>query len=66
MKCQSLLLTYRKRGSGTLVKCFLDRIKENHTTALGICPKCGSQFGRQAVIRNKAAIKIVGGKVYWK
>ena len=66
MKCQTLLLVYRKRGSGSLVKCFLERTQQDFTQAPGICPKCGSQFGREAVIKNKAAVKIVGGKVYWK
>lgn len=64
--CQELLLTYHKGGSGQLVKIHLHRIKEDFTKEKGICPGCETPFGREAVIKNKAALKVIGGKLYWK
>ena len=49
-----------------LVKCFFERILKDFTESLGICPRCGSKFGRETIIRAKPAIKIIGGKVFWK
>jgi hypothetical protein len=63
-KCQSKLYQYRKGGKGSLVKCFLHKINTDYTIERGICPKCHSMFARKAVIRNKKANKILGGKVF--
>ncbi|BDY03786.1 hypothetical protein F0521_08270 [Ferrimonas sp. YFM] len=62
-RCRTQLLRYRKGGNGALVKCFMERITEDHTQEPGICPGCGSQFGRQTLIRGVPALKMVGGKV---
>lgn len=65
-KCRAKLLQYKKGGNGALVKCFVERISKDHTEQLGICPSCGSQFGRETLIRGVPAIKIIGGKVQVK
>ena len=62
--CRSLLLHYRKGGGGQLIKCHLHKITEDFTTEKGICPQCGKQWGREAVIKNRPALRIVGKKVY--
>ncbi|WP_028108640.1 hypothetical protein [Ferrimonas futtsuensis] len=62
-RCRTQLLRYRKGGNGALVKCFIERITEDNTQEPGICPGCGSQFGRQTLIRGVPALKMVGGKV---
>ena len=64
--CRTLLVRYRKGGGGHLIKCHLHKIVEDFTTGKGICPQCGRQWGREVIIKNKPALKIVGGKVYWK
>ena len=65
-KCRFKLLQYKKGGTGSLVKCFIERITKNFTEQLGICPSCESQFGRETMIRGVPAIKIIGGKVQVK
>ena len=64
--CQYLLLTYHKGGKGQLVKIHLHKIVEDFTQQKGICPKCGSQFGREAVIKNHPALRVIGGKLFHK
>jgi len=59
-------LRYRKGGTGFLRKCYEHKIREDHTAQLGVCPRCGSVFGRPAIIKQLPALKIVGGKVYWR
>lgn len=66
MKCSTKLCTYLKGGRGMLVKTFLHKIKRDYTLSRGVCPSCGSTFARAAVIKNKEANKIIGGKVYTK
>ena len=61
--CGCLLYKYRKGGPGHLVKCFKDRVTEDHTEDGLTCPDCGTQFAREAMIRGKPAYKIVQGKV---
>ncbi|CAB0150892.1 hypothetical protein PSI9734_01331 [Pseudidiomarina piscicola] len=46
-----------------MVKCFVERIVEDHTQATGICPSCGQEFARETMIRGAPAYKMVGGKV---
>lgn len=65
-KCRAPLYKYRKGGKGALVKCFVERIVENHTHEVGICPGCGQEFARETMIRGTPAYKIVGGKVMVK
>lgn len=65
-KCRVPLYKYRKGGKGALVKCFVERIVENHTHEVGICPSCGQEFARETMIRGTPAYKIVGGKVMVK
>jgi len=62
-KCSYQLLKYRKGGKGALVKCFIQRIAADFTTDRGVCPKCGSHFARQTMIRGTPALKMIGGKV---
>jgi DNA-directed RNA polymerase subunit M/transcription elongation factor TFIIS len=64
--CSSLLYEYHKAGSGLLVKCYKDRIKEDYTRGDLRCPKCGSEFARERMIHGKPAHKIIQGKVYVK
>jgi len=65
-KCRHKLLQYKKGGTGSLVKCFIERISKNYTETLGVCANCESQFGRDSMIRGVPAIKIIGGKVLVK
>lgn len=65
-KCGAKLYRYRKGGKGALVKCFKERIVEDLTQQLGLCPDCSSLFGRETLIRGAPAIKIAGGKVRMK
>lgn len=63
-RCKSKLFKYRKGGKGALVKCFKERITEDHTAEPCRCPGCGAEFAREALIRGTPAYKIIGGKVY--
>ncbi|USD63730.1 hypothetical protein J4N45_22445 [Vibrio sp. SCSIO 43140] len=65
-KCGCKLYRYRKGGKGALVKCFKERITEDYTSALGVCPDCESVFGRDTLIKGAPAIKMIGGKVRMK
>lgn len=64
--CQFLLLTYKKGGKGQLIKCHFHKIIKDNTTIKGMCPSCGIVWGRQTLIKQKPALKIIGDKVYWK
>ena len=64
--CKTLLFKYRKGGKGALVKCFIERIVEDHTAIPCECPKCQQTFAREALIRGAPAYKIIGGKVHMK
>lgn len=65
-KCQTFLYRYQKEGGGELVKCYVDKIVEDATNGDLCCPKCDGQFARNAIIHNRPAHKIIGGKVYVK
>ena len=65
-KCQTVLLKYRKGGKGQLIKCHLHKLVKNFTINPGICQNCDVQWGREATIKNKPALKIIGDRVYWK
>lgn len=65
-KCRALLYKYRKGGKGALVKCFIERIVEDHTLSPCICPECGGVFAREALVRGTPAFKMIGGKVMMK
>jgi hypothetical protein len=64
--CKAPIFKYRKGGKGALVKCFIERIVENHTTTPCLCPGCGQEFARETMIRGTPAYKIIGGKVHMK
>lgn len=64
--CNGRLYEYHKVGSGLLVKCYKDRIKEDYTRGDLRCPACGTAFAREGMIRGKPAHKIIQGKVYVK
>ncbi len=66
MQCKTVLFKYRKGGKGALVKCFKERIIDDHTTTPGHCPGCGQEFARETLIRGTPAYKMVGGKVHMK
>ncbi|MBH0056785.1 hypothetical protein I6F65_07410 [Pseudoalteromonas sp. SWXJZ94C] len=65
-QCKTQLYTYRKGGKGALIKCFVERIVQNYTQQIGICPSCERQFARTTVIRGVPAYKMIGGKVTFK
>ncbi|MGD8231790.1 hypothetical protein [Vibrio sp. TRT 1302] len=65
-KCKSHLFKYRKGGKGALVKCFKERIVEDHTDKPCFCPSCGIEFARDTLVRGTPAFKIIGGKVTMK
>lgn len=62
--CRQLLYKYHKEGPGHLVKCYKDRIVEDHTHGELRCPHCGEEFAREAMIHGKPANKIIQGKVF--
>ncbi len=64
--CKTQLFKYKKGGKGSLVKCFKERITEDHTTTSCTCPKCGTVFAREMLIRGTPAYKIIGGKAFMK
>lgn len=65
-QCRTLLYKYRKGGDGGLVKCFVERISEDHTNGDLHCPECGQEFARERMMAGKPAHKIIGGKVFTK
>lgn len=64
--CNSQLFKYHKAGKGALLKCFKERISKDYTTTLCICPNCEKQFAREMIIRGTPALKMIGGKVWFK
>ena len=64
--CRRLLYKYRKGGTGGLVKCFVERIVEDHTEGDLRCPQCGQEFARFKMMEGQRAHKIIQGKVYTK
>jgi predicted RNA-binding Zn-ribbon protein involved in translation (DUF1610 family) len=63
-RCGVLLYRYHKGGTGGLVKCFLERIAEDHTNGDMKCPHCGQEFARLRTIGGRPAHKIIRGKVF--
>lgn len=66
LQCKTPLFKYRKGGKGALVKCFIERIVEDHTILACHCPGCGQAFARETMIRGAPAYKMIGGKVHMK
>lgn len=64
--CKAPLFKYRKGGKGALVKCFIERIVDDHTTTPCECPGCGQPFARETMMRGTPAYKMIGGKVHMK
>lgn len=64
--CNTVLYKYQKEGPGKLVKCYVDRIAKDYTKGDLLCPKCGQQFARHAIIHSRPAHKMIGGKVLVK
>jgi ribosomal protein S27E len=65
-QCKALLFKYRKGGKGSLVKCFKERIVQDHTKLDCTCPKCERIFARDTLVRGAPAFKMIGGKVVMK
>jgi hypothetical protein len=65
-KCNTLLYNYDKEGAGSLIKCFVDRIKKNKTKGDLKCPKCFQEFARLSKIKGRPIHKIIRGKVFTK
>ena len=65
-QCRTLLYKYHKAGDGHLVKCFIDRIKNDYTNGDLKCPKCNNEFARLTMKYRKPAQKIIQGKVFIK
>jgi uncharacterized Zn finger protein (UPF0148 family) len=64
MRCRTLLYRYQKRGTGGLVKCYEERILEDHTNGDLCCPDCGQTFARHRMMSGKPVHKIIQGKVF--
>jgi hypothetical protein len=64
--CNAPLYKYRKGGKGALVKCFKERIVEDFTVKTCECPQCYKTFARDMLVRGTPAIKMMGGKVWFK
>jgi hypothetical protein len=65
-KCRRLLYRYRKPGRGGLVKCYEERIAEDHTDGDLRCPECKQEFARYKMYGNRPAHKIIQGKIFIK
>lgn len=63
-RCRTLLYRYRKRGTGGLVKCYVERIVEDRTAGDLRCPSCNQVFARERMMSGKPVHKIIGGKVF--
>jgi hypothetical protein len=63
-KCKFKLYVYRKGGTGSLVKCYVERITHDFTKGDLTCPQCESVFAREATIHGRPAHKMIGGKVF--
>lgn len=63
-RCKAKLYKYRKGGTGSLVKCWLERISVDYTTERGVCPSCSSVFAKPAMVRGRPANKIIGNRVF--
>ena len=63
-RCRTLLYKYAKGGTGGLVKCFVERILEDHTRGDLCCPDCGQQFARPWATSGKPAHRIIQSKVF--
>ena len=50
-QCRTKLFHYAKGGTGSLVKCFEERILKDFTAGDLRCPSCGGEFARPAMIR---------------
>ncbi len=70
--CGTLLLHYKKGGSGRLRKIHPDRVIEDKvgilpqlkTDSVGtdtFCPKCGSRIGTMQVVKGKHVLKVNQG-----
>ena len=64
--CRTFLYRYKKKGKGSLVKCFVQRIVKDATAGDMKCPKCQREFARFSIIKNREAHKIIGNRVYMK
>ena len=69
-RCGQLLFQYYKAGRGRLIKCFLERIQQDHvgvvempTGSRPLCPNCGREIGFVSMIRGRPAVKINQGTV---
>ncbi|MGR5229932.1 hypothetical protein ACPV30_15585 [Photobacterium damselae] len=65
-RCRGILFKYRKGGKGALVKCFKERIVEDHTKTPCTCPYCDTIFARDTLVKGTPAFKIIGGKAVAK
>ncbi len=65
-KCKAKLYKYKKGGTGSLIKCFQERITQDFTAQKGVCPECNTIFAREAIIRGVPALKMIGNKVQVK
>ncbi len=61
-KCGALLYKYLKVKPGFLIKCYHDKILEDHTNGDLKCPKCGQEFARFKMIKGRPANKMIHGK----
>ena len=65
-QCGVLLYKYRKGGYGRLVKCFVDKIVQDHTQGDLHCPNCRHAFARETMVYGRPANRIIQGKVVVK
>lgn len=47
--CRTCLYRYAKGGTGSLVKCYHERILEDYTKGDLKCPQCQTEFARPAL-----------------
>ena len=61
--CGGLLFKYKKEGPGHLMKCYESGIEDDRTSGKLVCPQCGQEYARVAMVRGRPARRIIQGKV---
>jgi hypothetical protein len=69
-RCGQRLFKYYKAGRGRLIKCYMDKIREDYVGVIDlprearpVCPNCGKVLGIIRLVRGRPALKINQGTV---
>jgi hypothetical protein len=69
-KCGYTLFRYFKAGKGRIIKCFVNRLSEDHVGLQNLpnhskpfCPSCKKEIGIIQMIRGEVALKLNQGTI---